>query len=392
MKPFYKPSVEIADIFKSFGHQLGPQPKTNRKVIQDIVNCRTSVLGGHKLRCDDCQYEKQSYNSCRNRHCPKCQFTAKVKWIEKRTEDLLECPYFHVVFTVPSELNPLILRNKKVSYDILFKAASQTLKEVAENPRHLGAEIGCIGVLHTWGQNLLDHPHIHFIVPGGGLNREKTAWMHCKKNYFLPVKVLSLVFRGKVLEFFEKAFNQGDLQFMGAIEHLNSRAHFKPLLISCAQKEWVVYAKEPFAGPAQVIAYLGQYTHRIAITNYRLVKIDGDEVHFKVRDRENPAEKKVMVLPAREFMRRFLLHVLPRGYVRIRHFGLLGSRLKKLKIAIVRQIQGVVTKVKERLIESAEQILKRVTGIDPDLCPICKTGALKKLFRLPSILGPPELN
>ena len=274
MNQFYKPNVEVADIFNRFANQLGPQPKTHRKVIQDIVNCRTSVLGGHKLRCDDCQYEKQSYNSCRNRHCPKCQFTAKARWIEKRTEDLLECPYFHVVFTLPSELNPLILRNKKISYDILFKAASQTLKQVAENPKHLGAEIGCIGVLHTWGQNLLDHPHIHFIVPGGGLNREKTAWMQCKSNYFLPVQILSRVFRGKVLEFFEKAFNQNELQFMGDIEHLQMFGSFKDLLISCAQKEWVVYSKEPFAGPKQVIAHLGQYTHRIAITNYRLVKIE----------------------------------------------------------------------------------------------------------------------
>ena len=391
MNQFYKPNVEVADIFNRFAHELGPQPKTHRKVIQDIVNCRTSVLGGHKLRCDGCEYEKQSYNSCRNRHCPKCQFTAKARWIEKRTEDLLECPYFHVVFTVPSELNLLILRNKKTAYDILFKAASQTLKQVAENPKHLGAEIGCIGVLHTWGQNLLDHPHIHFIVPGGGLNREKTAWMQCKSNYFLPVQILSRVFRGKVLEFFEKAFNQNELQFMGDIEYLKLFGHFKDLLISCAQKNWVVYSKEPFAGPKQVIAYLGQYTHRIAITNYRLVKIENDEVYFKVRDRENPAEKKIMVLNAKEFMRRFLLHVLPKHYVRIRHFGLLGSRLKKLKIAIVRQIQGVIAKVKLATQDSWQEVLKRVTGIDVDLCPSCKSGNLRKLLRLPSILGPPKL-
>lgn len=389
MKTFYKPTLEIADIFERFSHQLGSLPDAHRKVIQDIINCRTSVLGGHRLRCDECQYEKQSYNSCRNRHCPKCQFTAKVKWIEKRTEDLLDCPYFHVVFTVPSELNPLILRNKKNSYDILFKAASQTLKEVAENPKHLGAEIGYIGVLHTWGQNLLDHPHIHFIVPGGGLNSEKTKWMQCQKNYFLPVKVLSRVFRGKVLEYFEKAHDRGDLQFMGKIDHLRSPALFKELLISCAQKEWVVYAKEPFAGPKQVIEYLGQYTHRIAITNYRLVKLEGENVHFKVRDRENPKQKKIMVLHVKEFMRRFLLHVLPKRYVRIRHFGLLGSRLKKMKIAIVRQLQGVVVQAKEKIKESWQEILKRVTGIDPERCPSCKNGTLKTLFSLASALGPP---
>ena len=389
MKPFYKPKLEVADVFKQFKHQLGPQPLKNLKVMQDIGNCRTSRLGGNKLRCGDCAYEKHSYNSCRNRHCPKCQFTAQMRWIEKRSEDLLSCPYFHVVFTVPSELNPLILRNQKVSYDILFKAASQTLKEVAENPRHLGAEIGCIGVLHTWGQNLLDHPHIHFIVPGGGLNREKTKWLQCKKDYFLPIKVLSRVFRGKILESFEKAFNQGELKFMGAIEQLQNLGNFKDLLIQCAVKEWVVYSKEPFDGPKQVIEYLGRYTHRIAITNYRLVKIEGDNVHFKVRDRENPKEKKVMVLPAKEFMRRFLLHVLPKRYVRIRHFGLLGSRLKKLKIAIVRKIHGMFVQAKAAVKESGQQILKRVTGIDPDRCPSCKTGTLIKLLNLVPAIGPP---
>ena len=389
MKTFYKPEFEVADIFARFSHQLGSLPYHHRKVVQDILNCRTSMLGGHRLRCDDCKYEKQCYNSCRNRHCPKCQFTAKERWIEKRKEDLLECPYFHVVFTVPSELNPLILRNKEKSYDLLFKAASETLKEVAQNPKHLGAEIGCIGVLHTWGQNLLDHPHIHFIVPGGGLDREKTKWLQCERDYFLPVMVLSNVFRGKLLEYFEKAFYQNDLKFMGKIDHLRLPANFRELLMSCAQKDWCVYAKEPFAGPKQVIEYLGQYTHRIAITNYRLVKIEGDQVHFKVRDNENPGKKKIMVLHVREFMRRFLLHVLPKGYVRIRHFGLLGSRLKNLKIAIVRKLQGVVVQAKVAMQESWQEILIRVKGIDPDLCPSCRTGTLKKRFRLASAIGPP---
>ena len=389
MNSYSKPNLEVAEIFERFSHELGRLPQTHRKVIQDIRNCRTSRLGGHRLRCDECAYEKQSYNSCRNRHCPKCQFTAKVRWIEKRTEDLLECPYFHVVFTVPSELNPLVLRNKKKSYDILFKAASQTLKEVAQNPKHLGAEIGFIGVLHTWGQNLLDHPHIHFIVPGGGLNSEKTKWVQCQKDFLLPVKVLSRFFRGKVLSYFEKAFDQKDLEFMGAIDHLKLPANFKEILMSCTQKDWVVYSKEPFSGPKQVIEYLGQYTHRIAITNYRLVKIDSENVHFKVRDRDNPKEKKIMVLPAREFMRRFLLHVLPRSYVRIRHFGLLGSRLKKMKIAVVRQLQGVVAKVREALQESWQETLKRTTGIDPERCPSCKTGTLKESLRFALAIGPP---
>lgn len=389
MKPYYKPEFEVADIFGRFTHQLGALPYHHRKVIQDILNCRTSMLGGHRLRCDDCDYEKQSYNSCRNRHCPKCQFTAKERWIGKRKDDLLDCPYFHVVFTIPHELNPLILRNKKSSYDILFRAASETLKEVAKNPKYLGAEIGCIGVLHTWGQNLLDHPHIHFIVPGGGLNREKTKWMQCERDFFLPVKVLSNVFRGKLLDYFENAFYRSELQFMGDIEHLKLPANFRELIMSCAQKEWCVYAKEPFAGPKQVIEYLGQYTHKIAITNYRLVKIDGDKVHFKVRDNENIGKSKIMVLHAKEFMRRFLLHVLPKRYVRIRHFGLLGSRLKNLKIAIVRQLQGMVAQTKKVVQETWQEILIRVKGFDPEKCPSCKTGALRKRFILASAIGPP---
>ena len=389
MKPYYKPQFEVADIFGRFADQLGALPYHHRKVIQDILNCRTSMLGGHRLRCSDCDYEKQCYNSCRNRHCPKCQFTAKEKWIQRRKEDLLDCPYFHVVFTVPSELNPLVLRNKEKSYDLLFKAASETLKEVAQNPKHLGAEIGCIGVLHTWGQNLLDHPHIHFIVPGGGLNSKKTQWLQCEREYFLPVKVLSNVFRGKLLDYFEKAFYKNELKFMGDIDYLVAPANFRELLMSCAQKEWCVYSKEPFAGPKQVIEYLGQYTHRIAITNYRLVKIEGENIHFKVRDNENPEKKKIMVLNAKEFMRRYLLHILPKRYVRIRHFGLLGSRLKNLKIAIVRKLQGVITQAKMAIKETWQEILIRTTGVDPEKCPSCKIGALRKRFSLASAIGPP---
>jgi len=263
-----------------------------------------------------------------------------------------------------------------VGYDILFRAASDTLKDVAQNPKRLGAEIGFIGVLHTWAQNLLHHPHIHFIVPAGGLNKKKTKWVHCKKNYFLPVRVLSKVFRGKMLEKIEDVFHEGRLQFMGKIEHLKHFPSFKELLITTASKEWVVYAKEPFNGPKQVINYLGQYTHRIAISNYRLVKLDGDKIHFKVRDRENPKERKIIVLPVREFLRRFLLHVLPKRYVRIRHFGLLGSRLKKENIKIARAIHGIIDILENEFPLDWKQLLKAVTGLDPDRCPQCKHGTL----------------
>ena len=302
MKAFYKPSLEVADVFRQFGHLMGKMSIEQHKVVQDIKNCRTEMLGGHLLECDNCNHQKNAFNSCRNRHCPKCQFLARVKWIEKRVEDLLPCQYFHVVFTIPAELRSLFVMNKKIAYNTLFKAASETLKEVAENPKNLGAEIGFIGVLHTWSQELIDHPHVHFIVPGGGLNKDKTKWIACKNNYFLPVKVLSEVFRGKILSKLETAFDKEDLSFVGDIEYLQAPANFKGLLESCSYKEWAVYAKEPFAGPKQVINYLGGYTHRIAISNYRLIKIEDERVYFKCRDRKNPEKKKVISLHVIEFM------------------------------------------------------------------------------------------
>jgi len=389
MKTFYKPKIEIADLFNQFGHLLGNLPGEQRKVIRDITNCRTSVLGGHRLKCDQCEYEKNSYNSCRNRHCPKCQFLARVRWVEKRKEELLPSQYFHVVFTVPSELKPLILRNKKEFYNILFKAASETLKEVAQNPKNLGAQIGFIGVLHTWGQNLLDHPHIHFIVPGGGLNKKKNKWVACPKDYFLSVKILSRVFRGKVLNYLEKAFDNKEFKFIGQIEHLTHYPNFKDLLITCATKDWVVYSKEPFAGPEQVINYLGQYTHRIAISNYRLVKLEGEKIYFRIRDPKNPGKKKIMALHVKEFLRRFILHVLPRQFIRIRHFGLLGSRLKKTTIAIILRLLGVKEKVIETLVQTWKELLEKSTGINVDLCPNCQKGSLVESWRVVPSLSPP---
>ncbi len=374
MKTFSKPNIELADIFRQFGHLLGPLPKAERKVIQAIKNCRTSILGGHKSTCDSCDYEKKQYNSCRNRHCPKCQFLTRSEWIEKRSKDLLPCQYFHVVFTLPSELRPLILRNKEIGYRLLLKAASETLKEVAANPKNLGAEIGCIAVLHTWAQNLIDHPHVHFIVPGGGLNKDK--WRPCKRNYFLPVKILSQVFRAKILKGFRAAFDDNELTFPGKIAYLEAAANFQNLLSGCAGKEFVVYSKETFAGPEQVINYLGQYTHRIAISNYRLVKIEGEMIEFKVRDRSDPTNKKTMRLHVKEFMRRFLSHVLPKGFVRIRHYGLLGNRNKKQKLAIIRQIHGMTSSTTTAVKEVWKDLLYRLTGIEADRCPKCKLGRM----------------
>lgn len=366
-----KPRLEIADIFRDYDHLLGRLPLAHHKAIQAIKNCRTEVLGGHKLKCGSCDYEKRAYNSCRNRHCPKCGFTARTRWIEKRCDELLDCPYFHVVFTVPSELRPLILANQEICYNLLFKASSQTIKEVAGNPKNLNAEVGSIGVLHTWGQNLMDHPHIHFIVPGGGLSSDKKQWVKAKERFLLPVRVLSKVFKAKFLEFLEKHYNDDEFELPGELERFSCPAQFTQLIKDCAFKDFAVYCKKPFAGPEAVIKYLGQYTHRIAISNWRLIKVENERVYFKVRDRENPKEKKVMSLHVKEFMRRFLLHILPKGFVRIRHFGLLANRYKKVKIEIIKHLQGLNEKIKSTIEKGWKDFLYEAMGRDPDRCPKC---------------------
>jgi len=384
MKSFDEATLTLADIFK-FSPLLGKLSKDKHKVIQDIKNCRTIVLGGHAIRCKDCSFIKSCYNSCRNRHCPSCQYLARVKWIEAREKDLLPCPYFHVVFTIPADLRSLILINKSISYDILFKTASQTIKKVAKT--HHGIDIGCIGILHTWAQNLIDHPHIHFLVPSGGLNEEKTKWVKGTEKYFLPVEALADTFRGKILDYFEKAFYQGKLKFIGKISYLSHPANFKELLLVCSQKKFNIEIRKPFAGPSQVLKYLGQYTHRIAISNYRLLKIEDGKVFFKVRDNDNPGRSKIMSLTLKEFMRRFLLHVLPRGYVRIRHFGLLGNRYKKITIALIHKIQNIKVVLKANVEESWQEVVKRVTGIDVYVCPRCKSRSLTIVKPIKSMIN-----
>jgi hypothetical protein len=363
--------LEVADIFREYDHLLGRLPLQHHKAIQAIKNCRTEVLGGHRLECDSCDYSKNAYNSCRNRHCPKCGFTARTKWIEKRCEELLDCPYFHVVFTIPSELRLLFLYNQKLCYDLLFKASSETIKQVAKNPNNLNAEVGAIGVLHTWGQNLMNHPHVHFIVPGGGLSFDKNNWVKSDEKFLLPVRVLSKVFKAKLLDLIEIAYADEKLKFTGGLELFKCPAQFEELIKSCVYKNFVVYCKRPFAGPESVIKYLGGYTHRIAISNFRLVKIEGNRVYFKVRDKEDPAKKKVMSLHVKEFMRRFLLHILPKGFVRIRHFGLLANRYKKVKVEIIGKLQGLVVDIKMALEKTWKDILIEATGQNPDECPKC---------------------
>ena len=380
-----KPQIEIADIFRSYGYLLGRLPLSHHKVIQAIKNCRTEVLGGHQLECESCNYKKNAYNSCRNRHCPKCGFTARSRWVEKRCEELLDCPYFHVVFTVPRELRALILVNQEHCYNLLFKASSETIKEVAKSPKNLNAEVGCIGVLHTWGQNLMDHPHIHFIVPGGGLSADKKEWIKAKEKFLLPVKILSKVFKAKFLELLESYYNESKFKLSGELVRLQCPAQFEQLIKSCAYKDFAVYCKRPFAGPQAVIKYLGQYTHRIAISNWRLVKIENNQVYFKVRDRKSPEKKKVMSLHVKEFMRRFLLHVLPSGFVRIRHFGLLANRYKKIKVEIIRQLQGLKEEIKIATEKNWKDFLNQAMSINPDQCPKCAAELKMQSFFVPTI-------
>ena len=370
-----QPRFEVSDIFRQFRPWLKGLSKIEAKVVSDILNCRTSVLGGHKLKCDCCGHEEFSYNSCRNRHCPKCQFLAQVRWVEARKRELLPVGYFHVVFTVPHELNRLIWVNKKIGFEILFRAMSETLKEVAE--RRLKVRIGFTAVLHTWSQTLLEHAHIHAIVPGGGIALNGEKWISAPQNYLLPRKILATVFRAKFLDYLEQSYHK--LQFPDDVSDLASPSKFKGLLVEVAKKEWVIYAKRPFAGPAQVLEYLGNYTHRIAISNHRIEKVDDTHVTFRYKDRTDENKSKSMILPGPEFIRRFLAHVLPGKFIRIRHFGLLGSRGKKKNIETARKLLGMESAVEVIKPEDFKQFLTRIIGVNLDTCTQCKKGNLIKI-------------
>jgi hypothetical protein len=306
-----------------------------------IEACRTAALGGHIKRCTDCGLIRIAYNSCCNRHCPKCQGPARAAWLADRQTELLPVPYFHVVFTLPSAAAEIAFQNKATVYAILFKAAAQALATIAADPRHLGAEIGFVAVLHTWGQNLHYHPHVHCLVPGGGLATDGARWISCRPGFFLPVQVLSRLFRRLFLEQLKTTFAAGKLAFFGALAPLVDASAFARCLAKLRQVEWVVYAKRPFAGPAAVLAYLGRYTHRVAISNSRLIALTGDKVSFRWRDYRHLHKNKVMTLAAEEFIRRFLLHALPDGFHRIRHYGLLANRRRADKLAQCRALLAV---------------------------------------------------
>ena len=335
--------LEVADIFRHAGPAYRQQHATalsrgQRGVMSAIERCRTAALGGHVEQCDTCGHLRIAFNSCRNRHCPKCQSLVRAQWLDNRQADLIPVEYFHVVFTLPEVVAAIAYQNKSVVYDLLFHATAETLRTIAADPKHLGAEIGFIAVLHTWGQNLLHHPHLHCVVPGGGLSADGERWISCRPGFFLPVRVLSRLFRRLFLEQLQRAFDAGDLHFYPALEELQVPAAFARYLAPVRKTEWVVYAKPPFGGPQQVLEYLGRYTHRVAISNNRLINFAEGQVRFRWKDYRHESRPKVMQLAVDEFIRRFLLHVLPSGFQRIRHYGFLANRYRAVKLAQCRQL------------------------------------------------------
>jgi Putative transposase/Transposase zinc-binding domain len=341
-----RPPFEVADIVRQHGDRLLETHRAwltsqHRRVLRALVQCRTAALGGHRDRCDQCAQPAFSYNSCRNRHCPKCLTAARNAWVAAREQELLPVGYVHVVFTMPELLARLALPNKRVVYDLLFRAAAATLLQVAANPKRLGAAIGGLMVLHTWGQRLQHHPHVHCVVPAGGLSPDSMRWTHARPTFFLPVTVLRQVFRGKLVAGLRDAFQQGRLSFPGALQPLAPEVAFRAFLRSLHRQQWVVYAKPPFGSPAHVLHYLARYTHRVAISNHRLVARTDDTVSFRWKDYRHGSQVRTLTLDAEEFLRRFLLHVLPKRFVRIRYFGLLAPRCRTHELAHCRQALAV---------------------------------------------------
>jgi predicted Zn-ribbon and HTH transcriptional regulator len=383
-----RPALEVADIVRAHGdelrqaHAASLSPRQKR-VLRSIEVCRTAALGGHLERCDQCGHERNAYNSCADRHCPKCQSLARAKWLEKRQAELLPCEYFHVVFTLPEPLAKLSLQNKQQIYDLLFRATAETLQTIAADPKHLGAQIGFFCILHTWGQTLTAHPHLHCVVPGGGISLDGSRWVACRPGFFLPVKVLSHRFRKLYLRYLEQAYAAGKLHFHGDLEELADGKNFARYVASLAAIDWVVYAKPPFGGPERVLDYLGRYTHRIAISNNRLIELKDGQLTFTYKDYKHEQRPKVMTLSADEFLRRFLLHVLPDGFQRIRHYGLLGNRHRAENLARCRELLGVSAPMSEPQGDYRERH-RQLTGEDPLRCPQCRVGQMLRVAVLPA--------
>jgi hypothetical protein len=386
---------EIQDIFLEYGYDYCNNhnlPFNLRKVISNIISCRTSELGGHVDECEDCGHTRISYNSCRDRHCPKCQTLKKERWLLDRKDDLLPVSYFHVVFTIPQELNFFTLTNQKEMYSILFKSASETLLELSRDKKYLGAEIGFTTILHTWGQNLMNHPHVHCVVPSGGLSLDGNRWINSKKDFFIPIKVLSRKFRGKFLYYLKKEYyNNPKLKFVGDTEQLKYKDVFGSFIDNLYKKEWIVYCKPPFGSPEHVLEYLGRYTHRVAISNNRIVYFDNGLVVFKWRDYRDNNKEKFMTVTAEEFIRRFLLHVLPQKFVKIRHYGILSNRNRMTKLKKCKKILKVSSPKNDTKIKlNTAELLFKITGIDLNICPCCSGKMINKKKLDPKIFDPPD--
>lgn len=383
-----RPALELADVFRRHGDayrraHAGHLGRGERRVMGAIAACRTAALGGHVEQCDDCGATRIAYNSCRNRHCPKCQTSARAAWLAARKSELLPLPYFHVVFTLPPAAAEIAFQNKAPLYALLMRAAAQALTTLAANPKRLGAKIGLLAVLHTWGQTLTHHPHVHCVVPGGGVSLDGKSFIACKPGFFLPVKALSRLFRRLFLAGLEAAFHNGELRFFGELAQLAQPRAFAERVRSLRQGEWIVYAKPPFGGPEQVLAYLARYTHRAAIANSRLVAVTDDEVAFTYKDYRRDGRRKVMRLTADEFIRRFLLHVLPDGFHRIRHYGFLANGDRRENLRLCRSLAAAQASSSH----SDEPI--RTTPVDePNVktdaaqCPACG-GRMRRLGSVP---------
>jgi len=387
-----RPAVELADIFRTHGaayrhtHALSRAP---RRAMRAIETCRTAALGGHRETCDTCGAERLAYNSCRNRHCPKCQTLAKERWLAARRAELLPVEYFHVVFTLPHTLNALAQGNPRVLYTLLFRAVAATLTTFGRDPRHLGGDLGGTAILHTWGQNLSQHLHLHCVVPGGALSPDGACWIAAPPGFLFPVRALAQVFRGKYLAGLRRAFQTQKLVFAGSVAGLAEPAAFASWLADLRAHAWVVYAKRPLGGPTQVLDYLGRYTHRVALSNERLVSHTDGLVRFRWKDYADDSRVKIMTLAAEEFIRRFLLHVVPGGFVRIRHFGFLANRTRRAKLARCRALLGPSLLPPAAQIESVAALMLRLTGLDIARCPRCPQGRLHVTEILAPAPAPP---
>jgi hypothetical protein len=375
--------LEVADVFRQHEQEFLSRSRLSApqlRAFRDICACRTAALGSHIEQCDNnnCSRQIIAYDSCRNRHCPKCQSSARDKWLLARSAELLPVPYSHVVFTLPGELSDLALQNRRIVYGILFRAVSETLLTIAADPRHLGAQLGFLAVLHTWNQKLLHHPHLHCLIPAGGLSPDRKRWVRSRRRFLLPVAVLRKMFRGKFLDLLAAAFRNHQLRFSGRIAYLAATTAFDRFLRQLRSKTWVVFAKRPFAGPEHVIRYLARYTHRVAISNGRLTEITDREVTFRWRDSADSNRQKLMTLDAISFIRRFLLHILPAGFVKIRHFGFMANRNRRAAVVLCRSLLPVLPEGSSSFLTEHER-----RAVDRR-CPFCKTGKLCLIGRIPA--------